>query len=89
MTVMKMNKEKVGIEFTLLNSWEGWDEHGVADLYFYDVKLKPEVFGEDFLKQYEGKKMDLGMYLSISVIEVYVEGEDEPVLIKDVKLSLI
>ena len=85
-----MQEEKrIGIEFTLLNSWEGWDEHGVADLYFYDVKLKPEVFGEEFLKQYEGKRMDLGMYLSISVIEVYVEGEDEPVLIKDVKLSIL
>lgn len=81
--------EKTGIEYSLLNSWEGWDEHGVADLFFYDVKLKPEVFGEDFMKQYEGKIMHMGMYLSISVIEVYVEDEDEPVLVKDVKLSIL
>lgn len=81
--------KKTGIEFTLLNSWKGWDEHGVSDLYFYDVQLKPEVFGEEFIKKYEGKLMDLGMYLSISVIEVYVEGEDEPVLTKDVKLDFV
>lgn len=82
-----MNKEKTGIEFTLLDSWEEWDELDVADLYFYDVKLKPEVFGEDFIKKYEGNEICLGIYYSISVIEVYVKGES--VLRKNVKLELI
>ncbi len=86
MTV-KTEQEDSGIEFSLLESWEGWDEHGVSDLYFYNVKLRPEVFGEEFIKQYEGKTIDLGLWLGTSVMEVFVEGEDEPVLTKKLKLE--
>lgn len=86
-----MQKETVisGIEFSLINSWEGWDEHGVSDLYFYNVKLKPEVFGEDFIKQYEGKTIDLGLWLQTSTIEIFVEDEEEPVLTKKVGLVIL
>ncbi|SOK58352.1 hypothetical protein [Yersinia phage fHe-Yen9-04] len=84
-----MNNEKSGIEYTLLESWEGWDEYGISDLYFYNVKLNVEIFGEDFIKQYVGRTLNLGMYLSTSTIEVYVSGEDDPVLIKNVKLCLV
>lgn len=84
----KYETEHSGIEFSFLNSWENWDEHGVTDLYFYDVTLKPEVFGEDFIKQYEGKRIDVGMWLSTSQLEVYVEGIDEPVLLKKLKVIL-
>ena len=84
---IKTEQEDSGIEFSLLESWENWNEHGVTDLYFYNVKLRPEVFGEDFIKKYEGQIIDLGMWLGTSVMEVYVSGEEEPVLTKKLKLE--
>lgn len=77
-----------GIEFSLIDSWEGWDEHGISDLLFYNVKLKPDVFGEDFIKKYEGKRIDLGLWLSTSCIEIFVDHQDEPVLVKNIKVVL-
>lgn len=83
---MITENKKTGIEFSFLNSWEGWDEHGVADLYFYDVTLKPEVFGAEFVEQYTGTEIDFAMWLSQSLIEVYVDGN--VVLSKPIKLSI-
>lgn len=85
-----MVTESTGIEFFLISAWEGWEEHGVSDLYFYNVTLRPEVFGEEFIKQYEGKRIDIGMWLQTSTVDVYVDGEndDEPVLSKKLKLVL-
>lgn len=84
-----MSKTNKGIEYSLLESWDGWDEHGVCDLYFYDVKLREDVFGKDFVECYAQDKVDLGMYLESSIIEIYVEGKEEPVLTKKVKLSFV
>lgn len=84
-----MSKESKGIEFTLLESWDGWDEHGVCDLYFYDVKLREAVFGKEFVEKYAGRKVDLGMWLESSFVEIFVEDEEEPVLTKKVKLSFV
>lgn len=84
-----MSEKYKGIEFSLVESWDGWDEHGVCDLYFYDVKLREDVFGKDFVECYAGLKVDMGMYLESSIVEIYVEGEDEPVLTKKVKLSFV
>lgn len=86
---IKTEKDDSGVEFSLIESWENWDEHGVSDLYFYNVKLLPEVFGEDFIKQYEGKNIDLGLWLSTSTIEVFVDGEEEAVLTKKLKLVIV
>lgn len=88
---IKTEQEDSGVEFSFVESWENWDEHGVSDLYFYNVKLRADVFGEDFIKQYEGKTVDLGLWMSTSVVEVYVHGENdgEPVLTKRIKLGLV
>jgi hypothetical protein len=86
---IKTEQEDSGIEFSLLESWENWDEHGVTDLYFYNVKLRPEVFGEDFIKQYEGKNIDMGLWLASSTIEIYVDGFEDAVLTKKLKLVIV
>lgn len=84
-----MSKERKGLEYSLVDSWQGWDEYDPGDMYFYDVKLKEEVFGKEFVEQHEGKTIDLGFWMTCSLIEIFVEGEEEPVLTKKVKLSFV
>ncbi|MNF53503.1 hypothetical protein D3C85_527470 [compost metagenome] len=44
---------KQPIEMQFLNSWEGWDEHGVLAIQFYGCSLKPQVFGTTVAEDYE------------------------------------
>ncbi len=82
-------KQKAGIEYSLLHSWDGWDEHDVCDLYFYDVKLREDIFPKDIIDQVSDKEVDLALKLSESKAEVWVAeiNLEAPIYTKNIKLS--
>lgn len=84
-----MTTENKGIDFSLVESWEGWDEHGVLDIMLYGVKLRPEVFGQEFVEKYKDQSLHLGLWLETSTLEVYSDQQDEPILTKKLKLTLV
>lgn len=85
-----MTQENKGLEFSLVESWCGWDEQDTSDFYFYDVKLREDVFGSDFIAKYEGQSLDLGLWMQSSVVEVYLSDReiDEPILKRKIKIVL-
>ncbi len=82
------DKPKTGIEYSFVHSWEGWDEHGPNDLYFYDVKLRQDVFPKELIDQVGDREVDLCLTLSKSQLEVWFGGEnaEEPIYTKKIKL---
>lgn len=85
-----MTQENKGIEYSLIESRQGWDEQDVGDFYFYNVELREDVFGADFIAKYEGQCLDLGLWMKSSVVEVYLSDRDtaEPILKRKIKIVL-
>jgi len=88
-----MSVESSGIESSFVSTWEGWDEHGTSDLYFYDVNVLPGIFPEyvyDIIEKAkaEGKVIDLGLWGQTSQIELSIQGE-EPFFSSRIRLTLV
>lgn len=81
-------KEKTGIEYSLIHSWSGWDEYGINDLYFYNVKLREDVFPKEIIEQVGDQEVDLCLSLSASKAEVWPSrrADDNPLYTKHLKL---
>lgn len=79
--------QATGIEASFISSWEEWDDLGGDALYFYNVKLKPDVFP---LTVKDGVDYDLAVDTQNSMIAVYTPSEqDEPVFTSKFKAVLI
>jgi hypothetical protein len=83
-----MSKENKGIEFSLVESWDGWDEQDIGDFYFYNVKLREDVFGSDFIEKYKEHKLDLSLWTQSSVVEIYIAEDEtgEPIFKQKIKV---
>lgn len=82
-----MSSKSKGIEYSFVESWSGWDEQDVGDFYFYDVKLREDVFGKEFIEKYKDQELDLGLWTGQSLIEVYLSrgDSDEPIFKSKIK----
>lgn len=84
-----MSLEK-GLEYSFVESWQGWDEQDVGDFCFYDVKLREDVFGADFIEKYKGQTLDLALWTQSSFIEIYLPEDEtgEPIFKSKIKAVL-
>lgn len=75
------------LELQFVSDWENWDELETGVFYFYNVKLKPDVF--PFPIQ-EGVVYDLLVDVNNCLIEVYaVEEQDTPIFTSKFKAVLV
>lgn len=82
-----MSSKSKGIEYSFVKSWSGWDEQDVGDFYFYNVKLREDVFGKEFIEKYKDEELDLALWTGQSLIEVYLArgDSDEPIFKSKIK----
>lgn len=82
-----MSKRNKGLEYSFVESWDGWDEQDTGDFYFYDVKLREDVFGLDFIEKYKGQKLDLALWTQSSIVEIYLAFDEtgEPIFKRKIK----
>jgi len=65
-----------------------FSDHEPGNAFLYDVKLKFEVFGQEFIEQHEGSTIDIGIYPSMCKIEVWSSDFEDPILQKNFKVNL-
>lgn len=75
----------------VINGDIDFSNYDPGNAFLYDVKLKPEVFGQEFIEQYEGSTINIGIYPSKCKIEVWssINNFSDPILQKNFKVNLI
>lgn len=87
---MSVENIDVGSEFSLLESWDGWDEVGVSDLQFYKAKLKESAWPADVYAKHKDGDLLITICHSISTVELFNFdiSDEEPVYTAKIKLVL-
>lgn len=80
-------KEVTSFESNFVSNWEGWDEIGAGELYFYNVTLRPE-----YQHLIPEGTVDIGVFMSsidgVVQFEFYSDTEHNEYTYRAFKVTL-